>query len=242
MSTTTRHQRTTTVNGTPYQYTVRRSRRARRVLLHVDAGGEVEVVVPWHTAFAFAEQFVELKRDWLGSKLAAHQHRQAQLPKRHFTSGESLPVLGEQYRLRIHFEAGRRRRHLDHHQHTIILKLPPAADAKLAVIDWYRSFAKQYFASTSKQLAKSIHKKVSRVAIGDHRSQWGSCSKKGRLSFNWRLLLAPQAVADYVIVHEVAHLVHPNHSAKYWALVAQLCPAYQTHRRWLKKNQHQLIF
>ncbi len=80
-----------------------------------------------------------------------------------------------------------------------------------------------------------------RVCIRDQKTRWGSCSSKGTLSFNWRLILAPSDVLDYVIVHELCHLTHMNHSPEFWAAVEAVCPDYRTSRKWLKDHGKELV-
>ncbi len=80
-----------------------------------------------------------------------------------------------------------------------------------------------------------------RITIRDQKTRWGSCSARGTLSFNWRLMLAPPAVLDYVVVHELCHLTHMNHSAAFWALVESVCPDYRIHRKWLKEHGQELV-
>jgi len=83
--------------------------------------------------------------------------------------------------------------------------------------------------------------RYARMRIGDQRTRWGSCSRSGTLSFNWRLVLAPPTVLEYVVVHELLHLVEPSHSARYWALVAAARPSYREERRWLREHGHELL-
>lgn len=79
-----------------------------------------------------------------------------------------------------------------------------------------------------------------RIAIKDQRTLWGSCSRAGNLNFNWRLILAPPEILDYVVIHELAHRVHMNHSRRFWSLVQAHCPDYRARRRWLREHEHEL--
>ncbi len=79
-----------------------------------------------------------------------------------------------------------------------------------------------------------------RVSVKDQRTLWGSCTPDGNLNFNWRLTMAPPAVLDYLVVHELAHRAQMNHSRRFWELVERLCPGHRTHRRWLRKNGNAL--
>lgn len=89
-------------------------------------------------------------------------------------------------------------------------------------------------------VAAGLGREVTRVSVRDGRSRWGSCTPPGRLSFSWRLLLAPEAVLDYVVVHEVCHLVRPDHSPAFWRLVEDLRPGHATARHWLREHGERL--
>ena len=95
--------------------------------------------------------------------------------------------------------------------------------------------AEQYIVPRTKQLAEKMHTEYARIKFGQHKTQWGSCHSNGTLTFNWRLVHAPTQVIDYVIIHELAHRTHLNHSAAFWALVAKFDPKYETHKQWLKR-------
>lgn len=84
-----------------------------------------------------------------------------------------------------------------------------------------------------KQFLKVEYK---RIRIGDQKTRWGSCSSSGTISYNWRLILMPEAILDYVVVHELCHMIEMNHSARFWARVAEILPDYQMRRKWLKEN------
>jgi len=105
-----------------------------------------------------------------------------------------------------------------------------------------REHAKAFFAQEAMRRAEQLGVTIHTIAVGNYRSQWGSCSRRGRLAFNWRLLLGPRWVAEYVVAHEVAHLVEHNHSRRYWAVVEQLYPDYKAARRWLRDHARELTF
>ena len=107
--------------------------------------------------------------------------------------------------------------------------------------EWYREQAAYFFTTEAHRVAGLLGVSVRKVAIGTYRTQWGSCSAKGRLAFNARLIFAPRWVAEYVVVHEVVHLVHHNHSKQYWAVVGKLYPNYKEARRWLRHNARNLL-
>ena len=99
---------------------------------------------------------------------------------------------------------------------------------------WYRKQALCVFKEKAREFAVTIGVSFQDIHIKDQKSRWGSCSSKGNLNFNWRILMAPEPVCDYVIIHELCHLVYMDHSADFWHLVEQLCPSYRQYKKWLR--------
>lgn len=113
---------------------------------------------------------------------------------------------------------------------------------KKALEDRYRKAAKEYIPKRVAFYQSFVEKSYERITIRDQKTRWGSCSSKGTLSFNWRLMLAPPAVLDYVVVHELCHLMHMNHSKAFWNAVEEIMPNYKIHRKWLKENGNKLQY
>ncbi len=117
---------------------------------------------------------------------------------------------------------------------------------RLALEQRYRAAAKSYIPQRAAYYAENyrhlIRHDYSSIAIRDQKTRWGSCSSRGTLSFNWRLMLAPPNVLDYVVVHELCHLEHMNHSKDFWACVESILPDYRIYRKWLKEHGHELKF
>ncbi|MGA8399465.1 MAG: M48 family metallopeptidase, partial [Stellaceae bacterium] len=109
------------------------------------------------------------------------------------------------------------------------------------VIDHLKALARRDFAGRARALATQLGKSVTRVGVRDPKSRWGSCSSKGALSFSWRLVLAPEPVIEYVVAHEVAHLVEMNHSPRFWKVVANLVPDSAGPRTWLRRHRAELL-
>lgn len=109
------------------------------------------------------------------------------------------------------------------------------------ILNWLKSQARKSFNEEVVQLSNQYNFNYNNVVLKDTISRWGSCSSKGNLNFNWRLILAPEEILKYVVIHETAHLEELNHSSRFWALVSRRCPDFETHRMWLKKNGTTLI-
>ena len=110
-----------------------------------------------------------------------------------------------------------------------------------ALTQRYIVAAKEYFPKRAAYFRQFTGGTYNRITIRDQKTRWGSCSARGTLSFNWRLMLAPPAVLDYVVVHELCHLTHMDHSPAFWQAVEAVCPDYRTHRKWLKDHGHELV-
>lgn len=156
-------------------------------------------------------------------------------------------------RLPLHTSEEQIRRLLSEKQHWIIThyleavkhaESRPVSDLtdtqRAALEKRYIEAAREYFPKRAAYFQPLTGGNYSRITIRDQKTRWGSCSTKGTLSFNWRLMLAPPAVLDYVVVHELCHLTHMNHSAAFWALVESVCPDYRIHRKWLKDHGQEL--
>jgi hypothetical protein len=212
-------------------YRVRRSDRARRVRVTVDRGGVVEVVLPPRAPERAAEEAVRELRPWIDRRLAEVGRQQAAVLAR----GETLPYLGQN--LRVQAEPGRSRvtRRAD-------MLLVPLGPQRLAAIErWYRQRARAEIQPRIDRACAVAGLSYARLSIRDQRTRWGSCSRAGTLSFNWRLLLAPETVLDYVIWHEICHLAVMDHSPRFWALVAHYCPDHRAHAAWLRRNSATLV-
>jgi len=106
---------------------------------------------------------------------------------------------------------------------------------------WMRLSAEAIISTRTRELAAVMGVEVSRIAVKDQKSLWGSCSVKKNVNFSWRLIKAPPSVLDYLIVHELAHLVHMDHSDEFWAVVEKHCPDYKNQRKWLRQHRDELM-
>ena len=123
----------------------------------------------------------------------------------------------------------------------LILRSPAdAAHPHDLLRQWYREKAREIFVSRTTHFAEVMGLKFGRISIKDQRSLWGSCSREGNLNFNWRVVMAPPEALDYLVIHELAHLKEMNHSRRFWAVVAEHCPAWREHRRWLRDHSRRL--
>jgi len=213
---------------------VRVSRRARRLALKIDAIGDaVELVLPPRTSLPRALNFLKSNRDWVERRLAA-------LPPRVvFADGETVPVLGVPHRIR-HVARAR-----EHGPVWIaggeIRVSGDAAHVARRVRDFLKEKAREELSRRARRLAQALGREVGRISVRDTTTRWGSCSANGNMAFSWRLIMAPQPVLQYVVAHEVAHLVEMNHGLRFWKLVDRLVPNVERQREWLNRNRAWLL-
>jgi predicted metal-dependent hydrolase len=212
-------------------YTVRRSERARRVRVTVDPARGVEVVLPRRAAEREAAAAIRELRPWIERRMAELARANALVAAR----GESVPYLGTM--LRLISEPGRTRVH----RRGDDLLVPDGAEQIEAVERWYRRSARTEIGPRLDRACASTDRSYSRLTIRGQRTRWASCSRSGAMSFNWRLLLAPEPVLDYVVWHEVCHLTVMDHSPRFWAMVARHCPGYREQMRWLRRHGATLV-
>jgi hypothetical protein len=201
----------------------------------------IELVVPWHVAFAEAEKFLHQQRKWIISRTKKYQQLRDAMPKRQLITGETLPLHDHELQLLVHIEPERKRTHVLAEADQLQVHVSEQAQVRAAVERWYKREAKLYFTTITTDLSACVGQSVSKISIGSHRSQWGSCNRAGRLSFTWRLMLAPEWIAHYVAAHEVAHLTYGNHSKQYWAVVRGLDSRTQEARAWLRRHGHTVV-
>jgi predicted metal-dependent hydrolase len=206
-------------------YTIRRSSRARRVRVNVHAHTGVEVVLPARAPERAAAMAVVELRPWIERRLLEVQGVLTHVAQR----GASVPYLGAV--LALEPQLGRRRVHRRGER-----LLVPEGDPRPALERWYRRAARSEIAPRLDRATALTGKPYRDLTIRAQRTRWASCSANGGMSFNWRLLLAPESVLDYVVWHEVCHLHVLDHSPRFWALLERHWPRYREDRDWLRRH------
>ena len=205
--------------------------RARRITLRLNAGGDgVRLVLPQRTPVREAVAFAERNSGWI------LKHLEKVPPRIPFTDGAVIPLLGENHLV----------------THDPVARCGVARDGGVIRVsglaehlprrlgDYLKREARAEINTRARDKAARIERRVGRISLRDTRSRWGSCSSEGDLNFSWRLILAPEVVLDYVVAHEVAHLVHLNHSQRFWKLAGQLSDDMSGAKIWLRRNSAEL--
>jgi predicted metal-dependent hydrolase len=208
----------------------------RTAALHI-VGAELQVRVPAYLADDRVAAILQQKRPWIRSKVAQLQQLPPHRP-REAVSGESFPYLGRHYRLKVQ----------EGHGVGVCLsggilratvRPQEQGEQREARIrhyleQWYRGRALERLQDKADRYARQIGVSHSGVSVRSFRSRWGSCDQRGRVVFNWHIIKAPHPIVDYVVIHELCHLVHADHSKHFWQLVERHCPDFAGSRSWLK--------
>ena len=226
------------VGDTEIAFTVVRSRKRRKTLTITVTSGGVRVAAPMRATRDELRRAVTRRAPWILRHLATVAERSA---PRSWTEGEVLPFLGQT--IPLHFQASSRRLlSLTFDGQHLRISVPEGigdgvkrAAVERVVVRWLRGQAAAYFRERVLAWSDFVGAEPGAVLIRDQRSRWGSCSADRTLRFNWRLIMAPPGVIDYVVVHELAHLRVPNHSADFWSEVERVMPDYRTRRRLLQQ-------
>ncbi len=229
---------TTVVQGRPLTYRVTMSPRARtwRLTIHPDSG--LTIVLPVRSKIDLA-RLLDSRSAWIFRHLDRLASSPVPAPPPPLRHGAILRYLGDLFRLEL--AAGATAPEID--EAAGVLRAPDADHRSLrATIEaWYRRRAEGVFADRLRMINDRLGYRFQRVTIRDQKTRWGSCSARGNLAFNWRLVMAPIEIVDYVVAHELVHLIELSHSRAFWRRVAAIDPAYLVHREWLRDHGPRLV-
>ena len=210
--------------------------KRKTIALQITDDATLIVRAPFFVDDKTIEQVVESRKEWIEMKRKEILSRDPKFLPKEFVNGEGFLYLGKYYRLKIlknaeeplKFDNGfyLSKEHLHH--------------ARDLFVQWYKQRAYEKISERVKWYVQKRGFKYNKVNITDAQKRWGSCSCKGNLNFSWRLIMAPLAVVDYVVVHELVHLEEKNHTKAFWGKVKMLMPEFEKHRSWLKKNAYLL--
>jgi len=223
----------------PYSCEVQRSKR-KTLALYIKPE-KVIVKVPYQASRSEVEEFVQSNEDWIHNRLHEESQRQQEILR--IESGGKIFYRARE--LTIVFNEGRKRRILVNSDQFIIQghKLTPAK-AQEQVEDFLIDKASQYILPRARGLAHhlGVEHKITEIKLRKTKSKWGHCTSAGVLQYNWLIMLAPYSIIDYMITHEVCHLIHMDHSKRFWQLVDSICPQSEQYIHWLKEHEHRFWF
>jgi len=210
--------------------------RSRRRTLALEVAKDASLVVraPFLLPMYHIQKFIYQKRRWIKKK--QEEILKNKMAKKSFVDGDEFLYLGKPYKLKI----------VDWQERPLVfqdifrLSRGEIGQAKDLFEEWYKKKAFELIFERVLYFASIFSLKYNQIKISKASKRWGSCSSKKNLNFNWRLIMAPTPIIDYVVIHELSHLVEQNHSKKFWRLVEQIMPDYKEHKKWLRDNGTQL--
>ena len=223
------------IQGKGFEVTVVRTDRKKTASLRVEEG-QVSIVVPRALDEERIAGILKKKNRWIKEKISIHG--QFNLSKsKEYVSGESFTYLGRNYRLKV---VSSTKRSVKLVSGRLVVNIPrdrgEAQYVSEAITEWYRARALSRLREKVARYSKQVGVEPESVSIKTLKSRWGSCSRSGDLLFNWKIIIAPSPIVDYVVVHELCHMKHHNHSHEFWREVERILPDYLQHKEWLKSN------
>jgi predicted metal-dependent hydrolase len=206
----------------------------RSIAIKVLPTGIVQVAAPLWVSDAVVQRFVATKEDWVQKHLYQHKLARRDFPTPRYVEGDMLPLQGTKMLLKVRDSGTKNGAVFVKNVLTIYTYKKSAKDS---VRDWYKGYARAVIDKRLRYWSNMMELEYNTWRLKDNSSNWGSCSSRKNINLNWRLIMAPPHIIDYVIIHELAHLKHMDHSVRFWGLVAEYDPRYETHRTWLARNQ-----
>lgn len=215
------------------QFSVRRSPRRRTMQITVERDGNLVLSAPPKVGAAQLRAFVKEKRFWIYTKLAEKGRLQRQVPRKEFVSGEGFIYLGRSHRLKLVDEQDVPLKLADGR---FCLRRDALAAARGHFIRWYSERAKTWLSGRVADYQSRMDVRPAGVKVQDLGYRWGSCGKGDWLYFHWKAILLPAPIAEYVVVHEMAHLHQPHHTPAFWLSVERAMPDYIQRKTWLAEH------
>lgn len=201
--------------------------------------GSIKLAIPEKLSDTEIKQLIKRRSFWIKQKIKQQASIVPYRPKE-YVSGESFPYLGRNYRLKLLHHEGTGVKLKDGYLECSISKKADPQKVKEILVSWYKEHALERLIEKTERYSKIIRANPQSVDIKDYKARWASCSSNGKITYNWRIILAPHHIVDYIVVHELCHIMHPNHSTDYWKSVKNILPDYKECREWLRSNGNAL--
>ena len=217
---------------------ITRTKRKKTISILIK-DGNVEVKAPFNLKQNEIDAFILKKEKWIKNKILL-QKKIKQLPKKKFINGEIFKFLGKDLILKINISDAKQI-YIKNDYICLDLKNNTKNNKdkiKKELELFYRSFSEKILREKTLIESKKMNLVVEKIKVRSYKNRWGSCSSNGDISYNWKLIMAPEKIINYVIIHELCHLIHFNHSRDYWEEVSKKLPNYRESKEWLKSNQY----
>ena len=204
--------------------------KRKTIALVIDQNGELIVRAPLYASKRDVMVFVEEKQKWVREKSLQMKERLKETPDLEYNDGDEILYLGKACKIRrgsfkqFHFDGD-------------TFWIPNEKDPEKLIIQWYKNAAAGLIKPRVEEIALTMGDEYTGIRITSAKTRWGSCSFDNHLNFSWHLMMCPRSVIDYVIVHELSHIRHKDHSRDFWKRVSKYDSHYEQHDRWLKDHQ-----
>ena len=228
------------MQGNKIVYQLKQSPHIRGIRLEIRQDSGLTVIVPREYNHQSVEELIQNKSVWIVRHLTAEHPQQLPLFNKEVDDGDRLPFMGKTIEI-VRRPGGNHKpgaELIGNHLYVYINGSSP--DLPKLLEAWYRMQASIVFGAKALVFSRKMGVTYKRILIRGQKTRWGSCSPLGNLTLNWKLLLAPEPVINYVIIHELAHRKHMNHSKRFWEVVAQFIPRWKEHRKWLLTHEAEL--
>lgn len=216
--------------------TVIRSKR-KTISLEVKTDASLIIRAPLFVSEEKIYNLFRQKKPWIERTVKKMLCRKNEIPRKVFSEGEDFFFLGKAYRLRVS-ETGQDEIRIE--EDSLVVSRKYLDNPRPVFLQWYYRQAARIFHERTVWFSSSARVACRSIRISQGRTKWGSCAGLGNLTFNWRLVMAPLHIIDYVVAHEVAHIHERNHSRRFWKKVSELFPEYEVCKKWLRDNGHRL--
>lgn len=215
---------------------IRRSLKARYARLEIRPGAGLFAIIPRNFPLQRVPEILRRKQVWITANLGKCGPVSPPAGSGVWGGAVTLPYLGREVPVVI-LPANGRRGDVTLEADRLVVRLAAGDDNPGRALErWYRAQAARLLQDKAERAGAGMGVRYNRLTVRGQKSRWGSCSPRGNLSLNWKLLLAPEPVIDYVVIHELAHLREMNHSRRFWQLVAEYCPGWRQPKKWLREH------
>ncbi len=218
------------------EYTLIKSKR-RTISIMIDKDANVIVKAPVAVSQKYIDEYVASKKSWIEKNVKRMSENAILRQPKEYTGGEVFMIFGKEYTMCISSVDDE----IKIVEDRIFFPSDFLDDPKQHMVDWYLGIAKKYIIKRAEQIAQQTNLKPNKIKITKADKRWGSCSSKKNINFSYKLVMANEHAIDYVIIHELAHLLHMNHSRQFWATVGSLMPDYKQHKKYLKDIEAKFV-
>ena len=229
-----------------HSITIQRRSFQRSINLLVKINNEIKITCSKSCPKREIQYFLLQQEDWLNNSINKHKELLSRFPKKEFVQGENFLFLGVEHKLDFRPSKKKRISFLWSEDQELLAEVPadflPNPELKKPLLRFYEKWGRKIITQRVDFWSKKMQLYPNQISFRAQKYRWGSCSSEGNLSLNWKLVAAPLEVLDYVVIHELAHLKHHNHSKRFWGLVEEFSPNYKIKKQWLKENQYRMDY